>query len=349
MNELARIHKILAEGIHSKILLKVPFVKPIETAGFINRILSLLKSADYKANCPNFPFCIILKDQNFNSTLDLLDFQNLQNYLENNVLTTSNIISLNYFGLQLESDYSELIETGEEASNFTSNHDILLFFISGCGLQVFYKGKIIAEPPQDRRIGQLTGKELPISEYKKLLEKFHDTKVKKEQGFWYWENKNDFILMKKPEKHFRKHLANFLKENTSDAVTEEYAVNGTDDKVDIAVFTRDFQLYFFEVKWLGKSEKGGYEGSSAISCINSGLLQLNTYLKTEKKTECGALVVFDGRKEQEEIQILSEIKVSLSKKLVKAPIFLSLNPNSASHQSKKEVANILKVNKSKTK
>jgi len=345
MNEISRLNKILTEGIHSRILLNVPFVKPIEAAGFINRVLSLLKSDIYRSDCPDFPFCIILKDQNTNSNYDLLDFHNLSIYFTQNNIDTENIITLNYSGLLLDEVYTELIETGEEASNFTTENDVLLFLINGCSLQVFYKGMIIAEPPLDKRIGQLTGKELPISEFRALLRKFHDTKVKKEQGFLYWENKKEFILLKRPEKHFRKHLANFLKENTFDAVIEEYSVNGTDDKVDIAVYTRDFQLYFFEVKWLGKSEKCRYEGSSAQNCLNSGLLQLNMYLKTETKAKSGVLVVFDGRREPLEIEILSDITSTFSKKLVKEPIFLALNPISASHQSKKELATILRNSK----
>lgn len=336
MNDHDQYNKILGESIILQILLNVSFLKPIPFTNFTNKLLRLINSSKYKSTEKPDVICFIFKNEISKNTLNI--FLNLKQIIGDIELDISNVLFINYNGEILKNEQKKnIIETSEDAINYTFNNEDLLFFINQDTLQFFFKGEKIAKQLLNKRNGVLFGKELPISEYQQLFDNFNSQKLEKQQGFFYWDNKKEYILIKEPEKHFRKHLANFLKENSFDTVIEEYRVNGTDDSVDIAVITRNFEYYFFEIKWIGKSEKSNYDGNQAIKRVNEGMLQLNEYLKIGKNVKFGLLTVFDARKDKKQLEVWKKIKDTINFKIKKKPYIFPLEAISASKKATKEV------------
>lgn len=342
MKDIQILNKSIGENLVNKVLLSNRELDVFKTASFINSLLSCLNSDKYNEITYLQPI-VLAFDCKKNGTKSILIPSKFVEFVENGSLY--NIITFVDAKGRFIKTENEVIENIIDFTHYSSNIESIVFFVVGRELTIGFKGKLIdyiANTLTGARAVSIKKGKTSIINYRKLVDKhFHeDIKTGK---FIYWENRQDYILINKPEQHFQRHFYNFLKENVIESVSEEVQIEGTTDKVDIGVTTQSGNCYFFEVKWVGKSNGTDFDGDIAEQKLNEGIYQLNEYLINSKNALKGALIVYDARKEKNKIDIFPEFK--LSRKLDKNPLMIELNPTSSSKKAKNEVANILRARK----
>ena len=344
IDEKARLNKIFSDDLFNKLLNNRESLRNyiLDLRDFLNRFYRCFTSSEFIEVELNYPFCIRLVENSFSSnSVNLLSINNLLQIIDNQI--NNNLFQIVFKGNQIENAEKKYIEDIPNASLYSKNEDCILLFFNGKQVTFFVNGIPIEFIPNIltyKRTGVSNGKELPIAEYKILINRYSKNEIQKGRFDYWWLDKQNFLLIGSPEKDFRKQLAWFFRENTFDIVDEECFVEATANRTDIKVTTVLNEIYYFEIKWLGKNNGSNYEGMQAIKTVNGGFEQLNDYLKINKNALCGVLVIYDARKELKEIELLEQIK--LNKKIDKEPVFIVLNPKSSSTKSKEIVNEIIK-------
>jgi len=114
-------------------------------------------------------------------------------------------------------------------------------------------------------------------------------------------------------------------------------IAGQEDRTDIRILTFDNDLYIIEIKCLGTTKSGTYYSDD---WANQGYIQINLYLKDEVDSTSGTLVLYDGRKDDEEIEWCQGVECS--PKYDNNPMRFYLESESASVKAKKILSNLKK-------
>ncbi|OPC29191.1 hypothetical protein [Elizabethkingia miricola] len=331
--------------LHSSIVAKLfkafPSISPIDSDNFWNKLLRLVQSDTYIRNIDLGPITFVINFNDVaNGEINYLETANLESYFTNR--GASNIIYIDIHGNNFEPNpfINKKISNLEEVAEFSEENDFLYVFVKGVELKITHKQIILKDIPDFfslNRVGHIKSL-LPITEYRKLLDRHYETEIKSERGIEYWQNKSKYELVSAPENKFRKKLANFLENNLSGGfVDEECRNNNTNDRNDVRVITvPNHDVHIIEIKWVGKSSGNNYDGSIAHVKANEGLEQLNLYIDAEPKCSSGILLIYDARKNPEQFKWNKAIE-TWKENISNPPIILHLNPMSSSEKAKEIV------------
>lgn len=230
----------------------------------------------------------------------------------------------------------------DDVSYFSEYINATVMYIEGINYEVYYSGKMLESDVIEgsRNIyGKISKDMLPISEYKKLIENHHQQCIKYANGSDHWKNKKERILRDSCEDIFKKSLWFYMDKFILDAVEviPEYNLS-SGNRIDIVVRSEKNNFYAFEVKVLGDLYRGVKDNGDAVKItsyaedrVHHGLYQLIVYLNEDKNIYRGVLVVYDGRKQVEDIDISENekhIKLDL-------PLYLYLESENATEKAKK--------------
>lgn len=141
----------------------------------------------------------------------------------------------------------------------------------------------------------------PMMEFGNILNDHKNACVDREQGFKYWYDKRNRILMVDPksgstEELFHHSLFWWLNHFVADKLTVYAETCGFGQgKTDIVVVTA-YGSHVLELKWFGENQNRTTYGEKDI---DKGLAQISQYLENNDDFLCGDLVVYDGRSRQE--------------------------------------------------
>ena len=311
---------------------------------FWSRLFFCLMSDEYHSVLHMGPIAIVLDTDVSGSQIDMLDPENLHAYLNSGITRRSNVVALDINGFEVGHP-NELISNRKNASDLSRSDETNVFFINGLEMDVFAHGAYIDSIPniyRNNRITKPKTTELPISEYRKLIQDHHNSEVYKQKGLIYWQNKAKRLLKPAPEEIFQRSLARYLRENVVDGTVDMEPLNAsTADRNDVRVIDDDHQIYILELKWLGKSESiSGNPKKYGDDKANEGIVQLNRYLKDDSRAVCGALVLYDGRDEDRE-PVWHKERV-WDKRIDKNPMRFYLITESASKEGERIVKELKK-------
>ena len=319
----------------------------IELVRFYNQLEALLKrDIPYGKIGEKFILCIALTFEN-QGEWNIFDKTVLASKIEEGLLDENNVILSNPQGDVINIIKGIYINDYVEAEKFSEKQSRLVFFIKYMEVHLFINGKAIdyiANIMCSSREGVSTPESLPSREYRKLIKNQYDSMVYKEKGFKYWKSKARRILVDKPEIHFHKHLWWYLDQKVVDGKVDSGAtISGTDDRTDIRILAFDGGLYIIEIKCLGKTNFSGPVTSDVWA--NQGLIQLNIYLNDEKNATEGLLVLYDGRKNDKNIEFDWNSGIKWHSGLDKNPMKFFLESESASVKAKKIYSNLKRKKK----
>jgi len=314
----------------------------VELMKFYNMLESLLKGRiPYGDLKEALKICLVLLPNGHSGEWNFFGEGTLLNKLESKDFKENNIFFVTCKGEVLKVE-NRKIDNIVDASSFSKElarkptifieDRRIYFFINGeC---IYYISDIIS----DKRVGIITSQCLPSREYRKLIENHYTAKVDGERGFKYWKNKKERLLISPPEIVFHKPLWSYLNDFVLDGkVDSGVDLGGTGDRTDIRIISFSGEeigkSYVIEIKCLGKCKKKHKEKGD--DWANQGILQLRDYLNEVGDPMVGLLVVYDGRKNNSEINWIN--KNDWHEKTDPNPMRFYLISESASVRSKKEL------------
>lgn len=306
---------------------------PISTKRFHKRLWDCLTSDEYLKNYKMGPILIALHPTTVGTGEDILDPKAFGNLLSSGLTKVSNIFIVDYKGKRIENPINVLIQNPAVASQYFSESNATVFFIEGNRINIYFKTKCVDCIPDiqahDDAV-KISSATLPVMKYKNLIDSHFEEKVENKTILCYWKNKSKRLLVASPEDIFGNDLAYYLDQYISDGrVDQECRTLWTNNRTDIRVIRNmDGKLFIFEIKWLGKSETCSYDGNNAVERVNSGLAQLVDYIKAEKQSICGALIIYDARIENNNVKW--NVKIQQMDARIKDPIRYYLLSESAS-------------------
>jgi len=316
----------------------------IEFLSFYNQLESLLKrDIPYGEIGEKFVFCIAITFGD-RGEWNMFDKGVLALKIKEGLLDENNVILSNAKGDVINVVRGTYINNYVEAEEFSEKQSQFVFFIKYMEVHLFMNGKAIyyiVNIMRPSRVGVDTPEMLPAREYRKLITNHHDRHVYKERGsFKYWRNKAKRILIDKPEIQFNKNLYSYLNLNIADGHVDRGAtISGMEDRTDIRIMTFESgEIYIIEIKCLGKTKLSSSEKSDERA--NEGLIQLGIYLKDEKDSKTGVLVLYDGRKENKDI--IWDPEIEWHPQMDRNPMRFFLESESASAKAKKIYAKMKK-------
>jgi len=329
-----QVNKILKIITSSPALKVFKETQKIELLKFYNQLEALLKmDIPYGEVGEKIVLCIALTfgDQ---GEWNIFQKGELVRRIKEGLLDENNIILSNPEGNVITVIKGTYINDYVEAEEFSEKESLLVFFIKYMEFHLFINGKAIhyiANIMRPSREGVDTPEILPAREYRKLITNHHDRHVYKEAGsFKYWKKKPERILIDNPEIQFNKNLYSYLDLNVVDGHVDRGApISGAEDIPDIRIITYESgDIYIIEIKCLGKTDSTKYYDDWA----NKGLFQLGIYLKDEKDSKTGVLVLYDGRKESKDI--IWDHEIEWHPKMDRNPMRFFLESESASVKAK---------------
>jgi len=288
--------------------------EPAELARFYNELENLLKSHIPYAEI-GVKFCFLLalitEEAKLKTELSIFEKDKFVSAVKTGLLDKGNILLVNSEGKVIEQIQGVIISNYIEATDFSRDKQLIIFFIEYRSVHIIFNGipkYYIFDILQYDRPGVMTRRTLPAREYRQLIERQYKEEVSGQRGFKYWRDKPNRISLDNPEILFHGPLWSYLDQNMIDGTPDrEATIGGTTNKTDIRIndFTNQAR-YIIEVKCLGRTSLSKPEKSDGWA--NDGLSQLNLYLKEEEKfTSLGTLVLYDGRKEDKEINWRADI------------------------------------------
>jgi hypothetical protein len=341
MNTSDQVLKFLYTGLVPR-LTKMGLAKsPIDAEGFWLSLLKLLRSDEYLLNVEKGPITFVVNPNSTSGNGDIFQKGFLKSYFDNGTSTIQNVFYVNYSGQIIDDTYKNVkfLNRGE-VSDDSENKGSSFFhvFVKGNELDVVCNRlhlHSIADITTMNRFSNIRGT-LPIENYRTMIQRHYEKEIVGQSGLIYWDNKTKWELVAKPEQHFRKRLLNFITDYISNGHVEEESYTAG-DRTDIKVIERHSgDIYYIEIKWVGKSKGVNYDGKTAHDKANEGINQLHTYVKSENKCVKGILVVYDARKKKLDIKWLPPAK-DWNKRLDADPFLLDLDPTSASSKAKAAV------------
>lgn len=150
----------------------------------------------------------------------------------------------------------------------------------------------------------------PISNYEELINDHFAQCVKHSQATDHWDNKDKRILRSSPEDIFKNSLWYYLymfSEDTNNVIAEYPLRSG--NRIDIYVQSRNNEVYFFEIKVLGKyyteNDNGysEYKDNRVHHGLNQAIVYINEFKDNSQDIEKAELIIYDAREKQEPIII----------------------------------------------
>ena len=343
MKEQEEILKYIHSSLIARLTQEQVSLTPINLREFWMKLLKSIRSDSYATNISLGPIVFVINDIVDGTGNDMFHEISLLSFFETGTVKISNVIFIGKNGKIIQStEYQKIIinNTDDVLTHSTNKPGYVFAFVKGNELTIFTKGKqikIIPDIFSANPTGVIKGT-LPAARYRTLIERHYHEEIVGERRLLYWSNKAKRELITSPEKHFRKKLGGFLYENVSDGIVDEECLNdNTTNKNDIRIVVPiTKEIYILEVKWLGKSAGASFDGQTANGQANSGIKQLHIYLKAETRCICGVLVIYDARKNRAQI-IWNNVKTKWDARIDQNPIFLELDPTSASAKAKQEV------------
>jgi hypothetical protein len=282
--------------------------KPAEVMKFYNQLESLFKQKlSYGDLEHTLKICLVLTEKDGPGDWNFFEEGIFSDRLKKGTFEEQNLILINCEGEVIKVDNIK-IDNIVDASSLSKKLDksplifieerkIYFFINGGC---IYYIQDIVS----DNRIGIITKRCLPSREYRKLIENHYREKVDGEKGFKYWKNKRARLLIHPPEIIFHKPLWSYLNDYVLDGkVDSGVDLGGTSDRTDIRIISfgegEIGKCYLIEIKCLGRCETTHTEKGDTWA--NQGILQLRDYLNEEEDPKIGLIVVYDGRKNNQEI------------------------------------------------
>lgn len=318
--------------------------EPIELAKLYNDLENLLKSyIPYAEIGEKFCFLLALTTEEVETELNMFEKDIFVPAIKAGLLDKGNILLVNSDGKITKQIEGTFISDYVQAADFSRDNQLIVFFIVFRSIHIIVNGRSIYYIPdilQYNHPAVKTPRTLPAREYRHLIKRQYDEEVYGEKGVDYWRNKPNRILRDNPESLFHGPLWSYLDQYMIDGTPDrEATIGGTTDRTDIRItdFTNQAR-YIIEIKCLGKTLSGPEKSDD---WANYGLSQINLYLKEEEKyTAVGTLVLYDGRKENKEINWCADIEFHPN--YDKDPMRFYLESESASVKAKRIVSSLKK-------
>ncbi len=269
-------------------------------------------------------FCIYITKDN----LEKIDFSSLKNNIQswNEIIATNNFLEIDSNGQVIEKQY-KYNDSTEKVKNILIelSKDNYVFFFGEEGITRYANGIVL----EDKNIFYTREDRLKYKQ-KKDISKIHE--VINEYSTSYLSNQVNYmcfladnatlrqlpqgnqlikcnILKNKPEHYMRDQLKQYLTDNMQYTFTCEPELLQTKRELDI-YFDVKGDLYFIEVKWLGRSinDTGTDLGTAyGNSRVNEGVIQSLEYIQelsntAETSLRFGYLAIFDCRDNKSEIK-----------------------------------------------
>lgn len=310
---------------------------------FYNNLEALLKTdMSYAEVSEKLKVCLVVDPKETTGKWNLFDKNVFIAKLKNDDFQKSNILVVSCDGNVVKED-NKLIDNPVEATDLSKvKKDKIIIFIDIRQLHFFVNAELIIfiqDIIDALRPGQIIKECLPAREYRKLIENHFKKRVEGEKGFKYWKNKSKRILFDRPEVVFHKPLWSYLNNYVLGAkVDSEISLDGTSDRADIRILSFDSkELHIIEIKCLGKSGDEKQQEKSD-DWANHGIAQLKIYLDEDMDSTIGLLVLYDGRKDDKDINWID--KKNWHKKTDPNPMRFYLISESASKRASAELQKI---------
>lgn len=338
-DELVKATVSTLVGKISSEVLQIDSSKLMDVSEFTNSLLKQIKSDEYsnsfKKDCTIFIELEI--ETHISGEKELFSKNLLIDYHRSGKVFKENFIKVDFKGNVLTKE-GNLINNIEELVDLsTSNKNKIYYVIDGFSLQVYINGrlkKIIGNIfLQDKAIQYKY--QVPIEDYRSIINKHNKEILVGQRGVHYWENKSKRKLRSSPEEIFRSSLALYMEDHVANGfVDEEASNNNTDDRCDIIVrHISKRKDYLFELKWLGKSAGSSWETESEVQMqVNSGVEQVLEYIERNDNCCNALLLIYDARTESEDY--IFEGKEEWDERVDKNPMFIYLVSKSASELGK---------------
>ena len=338
LDKFYTIFNSMKKDLHSHIYRCGVFSSPVTILEFCEKLFKCLYSDEFYDAIDMTPILLELKDYKKIKNEKLLNPINFNSLLKSGETKKNNLIKVDLNGHQREKGpYPIIIEHEQEVMDYSVNKlQCIYLFIAGYKLIVVYNGDIKWYCPNISSLktrGKIE-KSLPVSQYKRLINRHFKDCLDGEREASYWKTKRDWKLKASPEIIFQKSLAAYLNNFVLDGHVIEECLNvNTTDRTDITILTYELKKYILEVKWIGKSVSSSYDGKEAHKRSNSGINQLLIYLNRDRNAICGHLVVYDARKAK--VKIKWENAEKWDVRIDRQPSVIPLHVESASKKAKK--------------
>ncbi len=319
--------------------------EPIELMKFFLDLENLMKShIPYGEIGDKFRFLLTLTVDDSKGELNIFDKDAFVPAIKNGILDKYNILSVNSNGKVINQIEEIFIDDYVQAAEYSRNNQLIVFFIDGRAVHLIVNGTpkyYIYDILEYSHPGVTTPKTLPAKEYCQLIDRHFKEAVRAEKGVKYWRKKEDRILYENPESIFQAPLWFYLDQYMINGTPDkEPTISGTTNKSDIRITDWiNKTRYIIEIKCLGRTSLKSSEKSDEWA--NTGLAQINLYLSEEDKScSAGTLVLYDGRKVDEDINWDTNIKCH--PKYDNKPKRFYLESESASVKAKRIVSRLKK-------
>ena len=262
-------------------------------------------------------FCLYISDND----LQNMDFPKVsQNLTAVNVAVLSNnTIRIGSEGQILEKQYQENATT-KDAKSFLSelSKDYYVFFFGEDGITSYANGRVLEDNnifySRSDRMKYLQKKD--ISRIEEVICEYRDSYLTQQVNYMAFLADNSTIrqvnggqaniaqniLKNKPEHYMRDQLRQYLTDHMQYTFTIEPELGQSKRELDI-YFDVKGELYFIEIKWLGKSINdagNGFSQSYGPARAKDGVIQSLEYIEeltntSETCLRCGYLAVYDCR------------------------------------------------------
>lgn len=352
MNNEDKIFEALHTSLFTKVCINDPYEDKIVIAEFCKSVLGLMRSDEFLKRREQHPVLLMLHNEEGKSLF--VAPENLSDYWDKGGFHRSNLVNVNYQGeiIEHQIETSKRFENSEDVSDFSWSHpDNTFFFLDQINLTVFIKGRVIKEITDvfDSKRTRSFEKRIHVNELSKLLELFRVHFIRKVRPSVYWASKRDWELKPSPENFFSNSLYSYLENYMTGGWADEETFNyHTDDRTDVRIIRYDTRdLIVIEVKWIGKTKGSDYEGREGQIRANDGIEQLKIYLNSGDSIHQCCLVVFDARKEKEEI--LWNRNPPWDARIFDPPLEVQLENESASKKASKQSRKLFRENENKRK
>lgn len=214
------------------------------------------------------------------------------------ILSGSRIIYLDDDGHALRTSKQGLALT--DPASYAVKKDAVCFTTHGITICWYVKGRKFIEIANSSSQREQDKWSRSWKELESVLSDHFSSRVKNEKGFEYWKDRDSRILISQPSRGteilFHRDLFWWCDNFIHDAINVYAEPAGLgQDKTDINICTTEGVLVL-EVKWLGKNEN---KTEHKEERIDSGLIQVSSYLSNNDRLIIGYLVIYDGRTETE--------------------------------------------------
>jgi hypothetical protein len=203
----ARLKKIFHESLLVE-LSKVPSLDSSRTLHFYNRLMTCFKSPLYLQKMTQSPFALVLDPTKIGGGRDYLDPNVITDSLNRLDANMCNIFVVDYEGKNVaDPTYDEFIIDGDDiASKVSEDYHLILFYIRQLAVKVYVNGSCRSSTENihsAKRTGEVRPSDVPPSQYRLLINKHFNEKLREGKNINYWHSKPKRILKQKPEDYFK--------------------------------------------------------------------------------------------------------------------------------------------------